>query len=70
MAVLKEFDEEIIDFQGDNLFDEGLMDSLTVTMLVANLENEFCVEINASDVTEENFKTVDTIVNLLEKYNE
>ena len=59
-------DEDIRDYDGDNLFDAGLIDSLVVIDLVAELNDELNINITAKHIIEENFKTVDNIVTLVE----
>lgn len=65
IMVLSEFNDEIISYEGDNLFEAGLLDSLGVIDIVGRLEDEFDVEIDAEYVIEKNFKTVDAILELL-----
>lgn len=66
LAILDDIDEDIRDYDGDNLFDAGLIDSLVVIDLVAELNDEFNINITAKHIIEENFKTVDNIVTLVE----
>lgn len=67
MEILMDVDEAIKDYTGDNLYEDGLLDSFAVIGLVAELEEAFGVEIDAEDVIEENFKTVSDIINLMKK---
>lgn len=62
ISILTEVDEEIINYSGSNLFDDGILDSLQVVNLVSKLEDELNIEIDASLVNEENFKTKETII--------
>lgn len=64
--LLNEIDEDIISYDGDNLFDEGLLDSISVVKLVYKLEAAFNIKINAKLITEENFKTKTAMLKLLE----
>jgi acyl carrier protein len=56
----------------DNLHDDmplkasGILDSMTTLKLVTALEKEVGFEIDAHEVTDENFTSVDTIVSFLE----
>lgn len=63
--LLNEIDEDIISYDGDNLFDEGLLDSISVVKLVYKLEAAFNIKINAKLITEENFKTKTAMLKLL-----
>lgn len=66
MRVLEETNDEIIGYTGDNLIEDGILDSFQVMDLVNDLEEELDIEIDAKYVVEENFVTVDAIVALIE----
>ena len=68
--LLKEMDEEILNYDGNNLFEAGLLDSFVVIDLVTELEDAFDVEIDARYVLEENFRTKDNIVSLMKRLME
>ncbi len=70
VGLLGEINEEILSYGGDNLFEEGLLDSFQVIDLIEKLEDVFDVEIDAEYVLEENFKSKDCIVNLIRKIKE
>lgn len=65
--ILREFNEEIVNYDGDNLFDVGILDSLQVVDIVSELEDELDIDIDAKYVIEENFKSKDTIIALVKK---
>ncbi len=67
LELLAEVNEDIPAYEGDNLFDAGLLDSLQAVDLVAELEDAFDIEINAKYVVEDNFKTKDSIIALVKK---
>ncbi len=67
LELLKDIDEEILTFEGENLFEAGLLDSFLVIDLVAELEDAFDMEIDAKYVLEENFRTKDNIIALMKK---
>ena len=52
---------------GDFL-EDGLLDSFEVVDLVTELEEEFSIEISGADIVPENFKNLETITKLLQKY--
>mgnify|MGYP002623959506 CR=1 FL=1 len=57
-----------IDFNSSNaLVDDGILDSLAITGIIAALTTEFGVAIPYEEITEENFNSLDAIANLLEK---
>lgn len=56
------------DFSQDvNFIEEGMLDSFDVINLVTTLDNEFGISIDGTDVSPENFSTIDSIVKLLIK---
>ena len=65
LEILAEINEEIPGFDGDNLFDAGLLDSLQAVDLVGELEDEFDIDIDAKYVIEDNFKTKEAIIALV-----
>ena len=65
LNLLEDIDDEILSYEGDNLFDAGLLDSFTVIDLVIELEEAFNMTINADYVVEENFKTKESIIALV-----
>jgi acyl carrier protein len=67
LKILGELNEEIPVYDGDNLFDAGLLDSLQAVDLVGELEDEFDIEIDAKYVVEENFKTKEAIIALVKR---
>lgn len=67
LDLLKEIDEDILTFKGENLFEAGILDSFLVIDLVAELEDTFDIEIDAKYVLEENFKTKEAIIVLMKK---
>jgi len=66
MEILAEVNEEILDYDGDNLIESGLLDSFQVVDLVGMFEEEFDIEIDAELVVVENFRTIETIIEMLE----
>ncbi|MGN0524314.1 MAG: acyl carrier protein [Eubacterium sp.] len=49
------------------LIDEKILDSLAMISLVAELGDEFDVEITAQDIVPENFATVEAIYEMIER---
>lgn len=66
--VLKEIDEEILEYDGANLIEEGLIDSFAIVTMLTLLEDRLNISISPEDVKEDNFKTYKCIVELLNKY--
>lgn len=67
IGILAEINEEVLEYGGDNFFEDGLLDSFMVVDLVSELEEQFDIEIDAEYVTEEHFKDVEAIVRLIGK---
>jgi acyl carrier protein len=53
-----------VDFDSDFLFSE--LDSLGVTIIRMVLSQEFNIEIGAQDVTPKNFRSIDSLVKMVE----
>lgn len=51
----------------DDYEDRGMLDSLQVVELVVELENVFCIEIDDEDLSIENMKSFETIINLIQR---
>lgn len=66
LEILAEVNEEILDYDGDNLVDSGLLDSFLIIDLVEMFEEEFDIEIDAQLVVVENFQTKEAIIKMLE----
>jgi acyl carrier protein len=57
-----------IDLTNDlSLVDSGILDSLSVVRTVQMLQDEFDIELEVSDITLDNFDTIDLISKLVEE---
>ncbi len=54
----------LVDLDSDFLFNE--LDSLGITTILMLLSDEFKISLESSDVTPKNFRTLDSIVSLVE----
>ncbi|NDO68688.1 acyl carrier protein [Schaedlerella arabinosiphila] len=59
--LLKEINIEILDYEGDNLYKDGLLDSIQVIDLAVELGETFGIEIPPESVVLENFANKDAI---------
>ena len=60
-----------VDFAAiDDLYDEGVLDSLDMVRLVTEISMEFDVQIPAEELIPENFQNVNTIMALIERLDE
>lgn len=55
----------LVDFESDFLFSE--LDSLGVTTILMTLSDEYGIQLEASDATPKNLKTLDSIVAMVER---
>ena len=57
-----------VDFKNATaIVDDWLLDSMDIVMLVGELNDEFDIEIQVTDLVPENFNTVDAIVKMVER---
>ncbi len=62
----KEYPE--IDFKSsDTMVDDGMLDSLTITGIIALLSIEFGIEIPYEEIVEENFNSVTSLAKMVER---
>ena len=60
-----------VDFEAiDDLYDEGVLDSLDMVRLVTEIGMEFDVQIPPEELIPENFQNVNTILSLIERLDE
>lgn len=65
LEILQELHEDI-DFETEEqLVDDKILDSFDLVTLVAELGEEFDIEITAKDFIEENFNSVDRLTNMV-----
>lgn len=70
LRLLKEINPDI-DYESErHLVGDGLFDSLEIMTIVVSIGEHFHIEINAEDVTAENFDSVENMMNLIKKYQE
>ena len=68
LEVLKSIKEDV-DFESSTDFiEDGLLDSFDLVNLVSELEAVFDIEIRGVDIIPENFTSIETITELVEKY--
>ena len=70
LKILNELHPDV-DFEAiDDLYDEGVLDSLDMVRLVTEIAMEFDVQIPAEELIPENFQNVNTIWALIERLDE
>ena len=61
LDILKSMDDSIDYLSETKLIDDKIIDSLTLTALISELESEFNIEIDMDDIIPENFNSIDAI---------
>ncbi|KAA6470414.1 acyl carrier protein [Bacillus cereus] len=63
---------EVMDISGEFTYETQLvdlgLDSLQILELVVNIENEFDIAIADEDLDGDNFQSIKTLINLIERY--
>ncbi len=60
-----------VDFTAsDELVDDGLLDSLTITGIIATLSMEYDIEIPYEEIIEENFNSIAGLASMVERLQE
>lgn len=70
LAIVGNVKDELLTYTGLNMVDDGIVNSLDLIMIISELEKAFDIEIDAEEVTEENFGNKDCIVDLIKKLTE
>jgi len=65
LRILGSINEDISSYKGGNLLEDEVIDSFDVMQIVAALEEEFNIEIDADYVIAENFASIQTIINMV-----
>ena len=69
-TILKLLTEEFpeVDFSAsDTLVDDGILDSLTITVIIATLSMEFGITIPYEEIIEENFNSIEGLARMVER---
>lgn len=66
LEILLEINDEVEDYQGDNMLEDEIITSLEVAEIVTALEDEFDITISAKHINKANFASVDSICSLVE----
>jgi acyl carrier protein len=68
LELLREIDSNVDFSSSDDFLADGYIDSLGVMSLLEMLESEFDIDINGEDITPGNFRNLETINIMIEKY--
>lgn len=69
LQILNDIEEDIVLYEGENLFDDGIIDSFTIVEILSEINDKLGINISPDDVKEANFKTVDKIICFIESIN-
>ncbi len=70
LSALREVRDDV-DFEGQyGLVDEGVIDSLDLTQIIAALDEAFDIHIPAGEIEPENFNSVDAMLAMVQRYRE
>lgn len=67
LEILADAEEDILTYEGNNMMEDGIINSFAVIELVSDLEDAFDIEIDAKYVVAENFANKEAIIALVEK---
>lgn len=67
LALLSEEYSEIDFMASDELVDDGILDSLTITGIIATLTMEFDITIPYEEIVEKNFNSIAGMAKMVEK---
>lgn len=67
IAILNEIRPEFDFSEPVDFIEEGMLDSFDIVSLVDAIENELGVSISGMDIVPENFNSITSILNLIEK---
>ncbi|MFR5876190.1 MAG: acyl carrier protein [Eubacterium sp.] len=67
IEIIKELKPGAVIDENTRLIDDKILDSLAMISLIAELGDEFDVEITAQDIVPENFETVSSIYKMIER---
>ena len=62
LDILANVNEDILSYTGRNLVNDDIIDSFELISIIGQLEDEFDIEIDAADITEEKFGNKDRII--------
>lgn len=67
LDILAEVNEELLTYTGNNMLEDGLVNSLTFISMVSKLEDTFEVEFDTSLLEEEYFGNKDRIIKTIKE---
>ena len=68
MAALEEVRDDVDFANEEHLVEDGIIDSLDLTRIIAALDEAFDIHIPAGEIEPENFDSVDAILEMVRRY--
>lgn len=68
LEILREINPDIDYENEEKLVDDGILNSLEIMNLIAEIDEVFGVEIDVDEVIAENFNSVNGIMNIIDKH--
>lgn len=65
LSILEDINEDIISYDGDDMYTEGIISSMDVIEIISELEAEFDIEIDAMYADAEYFANKESIIELV-----
>ncbi len=69
LEILKDIRPDVDYINSSNYIEDNLLDSFDLAALLGDIEDTFNIKIAGEELNKENFTNIDTIVNLVKKYN-
>lgn len=70
LEILNDIDDSV-DYESEKaLIDDHLLDSFGIITLIAEIEEHFDIEVDAAEMTPENFNSVDAMWNMIQRLME
>ncbi len=63
--ILSEIVPEFDEYSGNDMIKDGLLDSMQILEIIAEVEEEFKIEIPAEEMVGDNFRSVQAIKNII-----
>lgn len=67
LKILADIDEELLTYTGNNMLEDGLVNSLTFITMVSEIEDTFDLDLDPSLLEEEYFGNKDRIIKTLKE---
>ena len=67
IEILKKYNADVDYYTNEHLIDEELLDSFDIISIVADIDNEFDVEITAKDIIPKNFNSAEKLYDLIKR---